>query len=172
MGHAPTSQADDGILAAAREHGSRLGAVGEAFRAAPRLRPFIDLAEKLGSFAGQLTETGISKVTITYEGHVAEMKIKALTSAVLSGLLRPMLGEVNVVSAPVVAKERGMVVDDTDVFWAEDEGIHSVPKAGGKPKSVVATSLPDFMAVDATNVYWGSLSLKILRCAKKPERKI
>jgi D-3-phosphoglycerate dehydrogenase / 2-oxoglutarate reductase len=52
------------------------------------------------------------KVQITYEGQVAEMKIKALTSAALSGLLRPMLGEVNVVSAPVVAKERGMVVDE------------------------------------------------------------
>src|SRR5689334_10905621 len=79
---------------------------------APKLRPFIELAEKLGSFAGRLTETGIRKVEITYEGHVAEMKIKALTSAVLSGLLRPMLGEVNVVSAPVVAKERGMIVDE------------------------------------------------------------
>src|ERR1700704_2512171 len=79
---------------------------------APKLKPFIDLAEKLGSFAGQLTESGILKVQITYEGHVAEMKIKALTSAVLSGLLRPMLGDVNVVSAPVVAKERGMVVDE------------------------------------------------------------
>jgi D-3-phosphoglycerate dehydrogenase len=79
---------------------------------APKLKPFIQLAEKLGSFAGQLTETGISKVTITYEGHVAEMKIKALTSAALTGLLRPMLGDVNVVSAPVVAKERGMVVDE------------------------------------------------------------
>ena len=79
---------------------------------APKLKPFIELAEKLGSFAGQLTETGISKVTITYEGNVAEMKIKALTSAALSGLLRPMLGDVNVVSAPVVAKERGMVVDE------------------------------------------------------------
>ena len=79
---------------------------------APKLKPFIELAEKLGSFAGQLTETGILKVEITYEGHVAEMKIKALTSAALSGLLRPMLGDVNVVSAPVVAKERGMVVDE------------------------------------------------------------
>jgi D-3-phosphoglycerate dehydrogenase / 2-oxoglutarate reductase len=79
---------------------------------APKLRPFIELAEKLGSFAGQLTESGILKVQITYEGHVAEMKIKALTSAMLSGLLRPMLGDVNVVSAPVVAKERGMVVDE------------------------------------------------------------
>src|SRR5437868_15180161 len=79
---------------------------------APKLKPFIGLAEKLGSFAGQLTETGIMKVQITYEGHVAEMKIKALHSAALSGLLRPMLGDVNVVSAPVVAKERGMVVDE------------------------------------------------------------
>ena len=36
---------------------------------APKLKPFIELAEKLGSFAGQLTETGITKVQITYEGH-------------------------------------------------------------------------------------------------------
>jgi D-3-phosphoglycerate dehydrogenase / 2-oxoglutarate reductase len=80
---------------------------------APKLKPFIALAEKLGSFAGQLTETGISKVQITYEGHAANMKTKALTSAVLAGLLRPMLGQVNVVSAPVVAKERGIVVEET-----------------------------------------------------------
>src|SRR5437868_3272499 len=79
---------------------------------APRLRPFIALAEKLGSFAGQLTETGLKEVQISYEGEVAQMKVKALTSAALSGLLRPMLGDVNVVSAPVVAKERGMVVDE------------------------------------------------------------
>ena len=48
---------------------------------APRLKPFVALAEKLGSFAGQLTETGIEKVQIAYEGQVAQMKIKALTSA-------------------------------------------------------------------------------------------
>jgi D-3-phosphoglycerate dehydrogenase len=79
---------------------------------APKLKPFIALAEKLGSFAGQLTETGINKVQITYDGEVAHMKTKALTSAALSGLLRPMLGDVNVVSAPVIAKERGMVVEE------------------------------------------------------------
>jgi D-3-phosphoglycerate dehydrogenase len=79
---------------------------------APKLKPFIALAEKLGSFAGQLTESSITKIQITYEGQVAEMKTKALTSAVLAGLLRPMLGEVNVVSAPVIAKERGMIVDE------------------------------------------------------------
>ncbi|MDO9414474.1 MAG: phosphoglycerate dehydrogenase [Pseudolabrys sp.] len=80
---------------------------------APKLKPFVTLAEKLGSFAGQLTESGLSKVTITYEGQVAEMKIKALTSAALTGLLRPMLGEVNFVSAPELAKERGVVVEET-----------------------------------------------------------
>ena len=80
---------------------------------APKLKPFIALAEKLGSFAGQLTETGITKVQITYEGTVAHMKIKALTSAALAGLLRPMLGDVNVVSSAVIAKERGMVVEET-----------------------------------------------------------
>jgi D-3-phosphoglycerate dehydrogenase len=87
---------------------------------APKLRPFIALAEKLGSFAGQLTETGIKKVQITYEGEVANMKIKALSSAALSGLLRPMLGDVNVVSAPVVAKERGMAVEETTRAAAGD----------------------------------------------------
>src|SRR6266511_1095563 len=80
---------------------------------APRLRPFIALAEKLGSFAGQLTETGISKVHLTYAGAVAQMKTKALTSAAMAGLLRPMLQDVNVVSAPIVAKERGIAVEET-----------------------------------------------------------
>jgi D-3-phosphoglycerate dehydrogenase len=80
---------------------------------APRLKPFIALAEKLGSFAGQLTETGISKVQLSYEGVVAQMNTKALTSAALAGLLRPMLGDVNVVSAPVIAKERAMIVEET-----------------------------------------------------------
>src|SRR6266705_489306 len=79
---------------------------------APRLKPFIALAEKLGSFAGQLTETGISKVQISYEGQVAHMNTKALTSAAVAGLLRPMLQDVNVVSAPLVAKERGIVIEE------------------------------------------------------------
>src|SRR5690242_21467988 len=79
---------------------------------APKLRPFIELAEKLGSFAGQLTETGLKTVRITYEGAVSQMKTKALTSAAVAGLLRPMLQDINVVSAPLVAKERGIVVEE------------------------------------------------------------
>jgi D-3-phosphoglycerate dehydrogenase len=79
---------------------------------APRLKPFIALAEKLGSFAGQLTETGLKKVQISYEGTVAQMNTKALTSAAIAGLLRPMLQDINVVSAPIIAKERGIVVEE------------------------------------------------------------
>src|SRR5436305_2370603 len=79
---------------------------------APRLKPFIALAERLGSFAGQLTETGIDKVQLSYEGTVAQMNTKALTSAAIAGLLRPMPEDVNVVSAPIVAKERGIVIEE------------------------------------------------------------
>src|SRR5437588_7218638 len=79
---------------------------------APKLKPFIALGEKLGSFAGQLTETGIGKVQLAYEGHVAGMNTRALTSAAIAGLLRPILQDVNVVSAPILAKERGIVIEE------------------------------------------------------------
>ena len=80
---------------------------------APRLKPFVALAEKLGSFAGQLTETGIKQVQVSYEGIVAQMNTRALTSAAIAGLLRPMLQDVNVVSAPIVARDRGIIVEET-----------------------------------------------------------
>ncbi len=79
---------------------------------AVRLTPFIRLAENLGSFAGQLTETTIRGIAVEYAGDVAEMNTKALTSALLAGLLRPILTEVNMVNAPLVAEGRGMAVDE------------------------------------------------------------
>jgi len=79
---------------------------------APKLRPYIALAEGLGSFAGQLTQAPIEKVTITYEGAVADLKVKALTSAAVAGVLRPSLTDVNVVSAPALAAHRGIVVEE------------------------------------------------------------
>jgi D-3-phosphoglycerate dehydrogenase len=79
---------------------------------APKLKPFVKLAEQLGSFAGQLTETGLKQVKIEYAGEVAEMNTKALTSAALAGVLRPHLADVNMVSAPVMAKEHGIMVEE------------------------------------------------------------
>jgi D-3-phosphoglycerate dehydrogenase len=80
---------------------------------APKLKPFVALADKLGSFAGQLTESGIKRVQVSYEGVVAQMNTRALTSAAIAGILRPMLQDVNVVSAPTIAKDRGIVVEET-----------------------------------------------------------
>ncbi len=79
---------------------------------APRLRPYMKLAEQLGSFAGQITESGIKAVSIEYEGDAAELNTKALNAAVLKGLLSPLLEGVNMVSAPVVAHQRGIEVSD------------------------------------------------------------
>ena len=79
---------------------------------APRLKPYIALAEKLGSFAGQLTEVPLKGVTIEYAGGAGAMNTRALSSALLAGLFKPMLGTVNMVSAPVVARERGLKVDE------------------------------------------------------------
>jgi D-3-phosphoglycerate dehydrogenase / 2-oxoglutarate reductase len=78
---------------------------------APKLKPFIALADRIGSFAGQLVDSGIKRAVITYEGDVAGLKTKALTASVIAGLLRPLLADVNIVSAPGVAKERGIAID-------------------------------------------------------------
>jgi D-3-phosphoglycerate dehydrogenase / 2-oxoglutarate reductase len=79
---------------------------------APRLKPFVALAEKLGSFAGQLTDSLISGIVIEYAGDVGNLNTRALTSAALAGILHAQLGTVNMVSAPVVARERGIKVDE------------------------------------------------------------
>ncbi len=80
---------------------------------APKLRPYMKLAEQLGSFAGQITDSGLSAVTIEYEGHVAELNTRPLTQLVLKGLLAPLLTSVNMVNAPLIARERNIAVSET-----------------------------------------------------------
>jgi D-3-phosphoglycerate dehydrogenase len=80
---------------------------------APRLKPFIALAEKLGAFAGQMVDFGIKAIDIAYEGDVAQLNAKPMTAAALAGVMRPMLAEINMVSAPAVAKERGITVSES-----------------------------------------------------------
>jgi D-3-phosphoglycerate dehydrogenase len=80
---------------------------------APRLKPFVALADKLGLLAGQMVDFGIKAIDIAYEGEVAKLNAKPLTAAALAGIMRPMLTEVNMVSAPAVAKERGITVSET-----------------------------------------------------------
>jgi D-3-phosphoglycerate dehydrogenase len=80
---------------------------------APRLKPFIALADKLGAFAGQMVDFGIKTIDIAYEGEVANLNAKPMTAAALAGVMRPMLAEINMVSAPAVAKERGIMVSES-----------------------------------------------------------
>ncbi len=79
---------------------------------APKLTPYLKLAEQLGSFAGQLTETGLKGVTVEYEGQVAELNVKPLTATILMGLLKPLLDSVNMVNAPVIARERDIAISE------------------------------------------------------------
>jgi D-3-phosphoglycerate dehydrogenase len=80
---------------------------------AARLRPYMKLAEQLGSFAGQLTESGIRAVAIEYEGAIAELNSKPLTATALTGLLAPQLATVNMVNAPVICRQRDSRVSET-----------------------------------------------------------
>lgn len=79
---------------------------------AAAVKPWIVLAEKIGAFAGQVTETSIEAVDIAFEGVPAGLNRRALTQAALAGLLKPHLPTVNMVNAPVVAKERGIKVSE------------------------------------------------------------
>jgi D-3-phosphoglycerate dehydrogenase len=112
---------------------------------APKLKPFIALADRLGSFAGQLIDSNVRKVSITYEGAVADLKIKALTASMVAALLRPLLADVNVVSAPAVAKERGIVIDEvTRAAEADFESIITLcVEAGGRSRCVSGTVFND-----------------------------
>lgn len=81
---------------------------------AQRLRPYMTLAQQLGSFAGQMTEGGgIEAVTIEYAGHVTELNARPLTALVLQGLLSPLMESVNMVNAPTIARQRD--IDVTEV---------------------------------------------------------
>jgi D-3-phosphoglycerate dehydrogenase len=79
---------------------------------APKLKPYMKLAEQLGSFLGQLAEASLTKVIVEYEGHVATLNTRPLTAIVLEGLLRRQLDSVNMVNAPLVAKERNIEVSE------------------------------------------------------------
>lgn len=79
---------------------------------APRVKPYLELAEQLGSFAGQITESTIKSITIEYEGHVGEVNTRPVTAAILSGILSPSMDSVNMINAPLIAKDRDIGVSE------------------------------------------------------------
>ncbi|HEY4134280.1 MAG TPA: phosphoglycerate dehydrogenase, partial [Alphaproteobacteria bacterium] len=87
---------------------------------APKLMPYMALSEQLGSLIGQLIRTGIKSVTIDYDGHVADLNTRPLTAVILKGLLSPQTETVNMVNAPVIARERNIAVAEAKHERASD----------------------------------------------------
>jgi D-3-phosphoglycerate dehydrogenase / 2-oxoglutarate reductase len=112
---------------------------------APRLKPFVKLAEVLGAFVGQVTEDPIQEVEIIFDGSTAQMNTRALISAALAGLIRPQVADVNMVSAPIMVKERGIIVaevkrDKSGVF---DGYIMLKVKTEHMTRSIAGTCFSD-----------------------------
>ena len=105
------AQMSDFLLTGAVTHALNMPAMSA--EDAPKLRPYMRLAELLGGFAGQVTHSGIRSVSISYEGHAGAVNTRPLSNLMLMGLLRPSLDAVNMVNAPVIARERGIKVRET-----------------------------------------------------------
>ncbi len=107
--------------------------------------PWIKLAGHLGAFVGQLTDEPIEEVNILFDGVAAGMNLKALDCAVIAGLLKPVISEVNMVSAPVIAADRGIKTSTTSqaksgVF---DGFIKLTVKTPTRQRSIAGTVFSD-----------------------------
>ncbi|PQO24252.1 phosphoglycerate dehydrogenase [Rhodobacteraceae bacterium WD3A24] len=75
--------------------------------------PWLKLSQHLGAFVGQMTDEPIKAINVLYDGNVAEMNVDALNSGMIAGVMKASNPDINMVSAPVVAKERGIQVSTT-----------------------------------------------------------
>jgi len=109
---------------------------------APKLKPYMKLAEQLGSFAGQLATGEAKEIQIEYEGQVASINTRPLTALVLAGFLKPSMEGVNIVSAPARAKERGITIAETKRDKADNyQTILRVTVTGPAGKFTVAGTI-------------------------------
>jgi D-3-phosphoglycerate dehydrogenase len=117
---------------------------------APKLRPFINLGEKLGSLAGQLAEGAVRAVSVRLAGQVAGLKSAPIMSSVIASVLKPQLTTVNAVNALSLAKDRGIKITEEKTDTSPNfgstltvkvetaAGVFSVTGAlfGGEPRIV------------------------------------
>jgi D-3-phosphoglycerate dehydrogenase len=120
--------------------------------------PWLKLAEHLGAFVGQLTDEAIEEIEIVYNGLVKDMNLKALNCAAIAGVLKATNPAVNMVSAPVIARERGIELstttqDKTGVF---DGYIRLIVKTKAKTRSIAGTVFSDgkprFIQIKGINI--------------------
>ena len=120
--------------------------------------PWISLASHLGAFIGQMTEEPIKAINILYDGSVAEMNLAALNSAVIAGVLKTQNPDVNLVSAPIVAKDKGIQISTTrqDKTGTFDAYIKVTMVTDQRERSVAGTCFSDekprFIQIKGINI--------------------
>ncbi|MGV6888766.1 phosphoglycerate dehydrogenase [Rhodophyticola sp. SM2404] len=120
--------------------------------------PWVKLAENLGAFVGQLTEEAITSIEVTYNGLVKDMNLKALNCAAIAGVMKSTNPDVNMVSAPVIAKERGIELSTVtqDKTGAFDGYIRLHVKTAKKKRSIAGTVFSDgkprFIQIKGINI--------------------
>ncbi len=120
--------------------------------------PWVKLAEHLGGFVGQLTDEAILEVEILYNGSVSKMNLDALNCAAIAGVMKVANPDVNMVSAPVIAKERGMKISTTsqDKSGVFDGYMRLVVKTDKRERSIAGTVFSDgkprFIQIKGINI--------------------
>lgn len=80
---------------------------------APKLRPYMALGQQVGALAGQIIDGGVRGIQVGFEGDVAALNTKPLTAMVIASVFGAMMEGVNMVSAPMVAKARGITITES-----------------------------------------------------------
>ncbi|PJE37010.1 phosphoglycerate dehydrogenase [Pseudooceanicola lipolyticus] len=120
--------------------------------------PWLKLAGHLGSFIGQMTDEPIKAINILYDGSVSEMNLEALNCGVVAGIMKRVNPDVNMVSAPVVAKERGIKISTTnqDKSGAFDGYIKVTVVTDKRERSIAGTVFSDgkprFIQIKGINI--------------------
>ncbi|MGB2705722.1 MAG: phosphoglycerate dehydrogenase [Candidatus Omnitrophota bacterium] len=112
------------------------------------IKPYLDLAEKIGKMHAQLAEGSVSKVTIRYVGDIGKYNLNHITRSIIKGLLEPILEEnVNYVNALVIARERGIKITEEKTEKIEDfANLMYVKVESGRTKNFIMGTL--FTKVD------------------------
>ncbi|KQB14508.1 phosphoglycerate dehydrogenase [Rhodobacter capsulatus] len=120
--------------------------------------PWVKLAEYLGAFIGQMTDEPITAINVTYDGTASTMNLRALECAVIAGIMSRSNPDVNMVSAPVIAKERGIQLSTTtqDKSGVFDGYIKITVVTDKRERSIAGTCFSDgkprFIQIKGINV--------------------
>ena len=108
---------------------------------APKLKPLVSLATKLGAFAGQVVDKDLEAVEIEFEGEINKLKTSPLSAAIIAEILRPMMADINMVAAPAILKDRGTSLTEAkrETSPTYDSLVRVKVKTEGKWRTVAGT---------------------------------